>query len=60
MKNKFRLQPHESRNIAEKILDGISKNKTISEISSQLPHISSSTIYNIAEKLEDAGFIAKV
>ncbi|MFZ0183282.1 MAG: hypothetical protein WAL88_00430 [Nitrosotalea sp.] len=60
MKNKFRLQPYESRNIAEKILDGIGRGRTIREISYELTHISSSTIYHITKKLEDAGFIVKV
>jgi len=51
------MEPYEIRNVAEKILDGISYGKTISEISLELPKISSTTIRNIAKRLEKVGFI---
>jgi len=60
MKKKFRLQPYESRSIAEKILDGIDKGMTINEISIGLEKISSSTIYKIANKLKECGFIEAI
>ncbi len=60
MKNKIRLQPYETRSITEKILDGIDKGKTISQISEELSKISTSTIYKIANSLKEVGFIEEV
>ncbi|HJW19998.1 MAG TPA: hypothetical protein VJ571_05520 [Candidatus Nitrosotalea sp.] len=60
MQEKFRLQPYETRNITEKIMDGIYQGKTINEISHELPEISSSTIYKKVKELKDVGFIEEV
>lgn len=51
------MEPYEIRNITEKILDGISQGKTISEISHDLSKVPSTTIRNIAKRLEKAGLI---
>jgi predicted AAA+ superfamily ATPase len=56
----LRLQPHEVRDIREKILDGIDKGKTINDIKKELTKISSSTIYKLADGLEDAGSIEEL
>jgi predicted transcriptional regulator len=54
------MEPYEIRNVAEKILDGTSQGKTISEISHELSKISSSTIRKIVKRLEEAGLIEEV
>lgn len=55
-----RLHPYESRDLAEKILEGIAQGRTISEIVRELTKIPSSTIYKKARELEEAGFIEEV
>ena len=61
MRNTYRIEPYEKRNIVEKILDWISEGETINKKShDELALIPSSTIYKFLRELEVAGFIEQV